>query len=197
MKAISSKTVAWLLAACVCIVLLCMPAEAAVNSGCGHSENCRDEENFGPVTETEPAKPQETAVNDGEYYYFNGKKYVISEYWGEHYLTGYGPDDDGTCITRSGNYAKSGYTVSSTYANLGKVMLIKAVRGTAETGNISRYDGVYVCQDTGGPAVETGIPTTMNTPVVDIYFDSTEEADFVTERGWITAKIYFLREVNE
>lgn len=191
------KSIVWIFAACICIVLLCQPAEAAVNSGCGCS--CNDESVYGSFTESAFAEtaPPESQESSDEYYYLDGKKYVISEDWGEHYLTGYGPDADGSCRTRSGAYARSGYTVSSTYANLGKVILIKAVRGTSETSNISRYDGVYVCQDTGGQAVEYGLSTTMNTPVVDIYFDSEEEAGCVTDYGWITAKIYILREVDQ
>lgn len=195
MKGFIFKPVVWLAAACICIVLLCMPAEAAMNTGCGHCCDCSDEDRT-EETSAGPAVTQAAPEDDGEYYYFNGKKYAVSEYWGEHYLTGYGPDDSGSCMTRSGCTARSGYTVSSTYANLGKTILIKAVRGTSETSDISRYDGIYVCQDTGGSAVENGLPTTMDTPVVDIFFDTLEEADNVTENGWITAKIYILREIE-
>lgn len=197
MKSVSIRSIAWLVMAGVCIVLLCMPAEAAVNTGFGHAGFYEEAAEAGPETKAETPAKEPAPVTDGESYYFDGKKYVISEYWGEHYLTGYGPDEDGSCMTASGSNATAGYTVSSTKANLGKVILIKAVSGSAGTGSISRYDGVYRCQDTGGPAVEEGLPTTMNTPVVDIFCDTTEEADFVTEHGWITAKIYFLREVDQ
>ena len=200
MKAVIIKSMAWVIMAGICVFLLCLPAEAAVNTGTGHAEvyetSAEAEPETEPETKNETASAAPAPETDGEVYYFDGKKYVISEYWGEHYLTGYGPNEDGSCMTASGNSATAGYTVSSTRANLGKVILIKAVKGTSETENISRYDGVYKCQDTGGPAVEVGLPTTMNTPVVDIFCDTMEEADFVTEHGWITAKIYILREVD-
>jgi len=62
--------------------------------------------------------------------------------------------------------------------------------------DIHRYDGLYKCEDTGGPAVETGTPNTGNVPVVDIFFDTEAEARHVTDAGWITARVYILKEVQ-
>lgn len=126
-------------------------------------------------------------------YEFDGKRYVIDSDWGSHYLTGFSPNADGSRTTRSGAEARANYTVSSTLANLGKVILIQAEQGP---GDFHRYDGVYKCEDTGGPAVETGKANTGNVPVVDIFFDTAGEAAYVSDAGWITARIYILREVN-
>lgn len=143
------------------------------------------------VTETLPgvtAGPGEQTI-----YEFDGKRYVIDTDWGTHYLTGFSPNADGTRRTRSGVDARANYTVSSTFSNLGKVILVQAESGP---GNFRRYDGLYRCEDTGGPAVETGRDNTGNVPVVDIFFDTAEEAANVSDAGWITARIYILREVN-
>ena len=186
-----------------CIFFFCMlmmiPASAAWDEGCGdHSVSCEDDFTCEGVTESEdpPKKTEEekteeySGSSDAEVYFLNGKKYVVDRDWGLHYLTGYAPNADGSRGTRSGRDATAGYTVSSTCANLGKAILIRAEKGS------SRYDGVYLCEDTGGPAVETGKENTMNVPVVDIFFDTEEEAQLVTEHGWITARIYILKEVK-
>jgi len=128
--------------------------------------------------------------SDGSYTY-NGKKYVADYSWGEHYLTGY----SGGGRTRSGTTCTAHRTLSGPLALLGKVCYIKAVRGAnSNVTDISRYDGIYVFEDTGGAAVETGIPSTMNTPVADIYFDTYEEAIAVSAHGWITAEVIILKE---
>jgi len=126
-------------------------------------------------------------------YEFDGKRYVIDSDWGSHYLTGFSPNADGSRKTRSGVDARANYTAASTLANLGKVILVQAESGP---GDIHRYDGVYKCEDTGGPAVETGKENTGNTPVVDLFFDTAAEANYVSDAGWITARIYILREVE-
>ena len=195
-----------ILCALFCAVLSTIPVYAAFNEGSAadlpsfvteaqeKKETKKTEEKKAEEEKTEEKTASETKTAEpevsGEIYTFNGKKYTIASDWGQHYLTGYGPNEDGSCSTASGRDATAGYTVSSTRANLGKVILVKAEKGS------SRYDGIYVCEDTGGPAVETGKENTMNTPVVDIFFDTTEEADAVTASGWITARIYILKEVK-
>jgi len=134
--------------------------------------------------------------NGVTYYRFEGKKYVVKEDWGVHYLTGFSPESTGSTKTRSGAYATSNYTAASTLANLGKVILVKAEGGSSTASNISRYDGVYKCEDTGGAAVEYGLSTTGSVPVVDLFFDTAHEADMVSEHGWIFARIYILQEVK-
>ena len=140
--------------------------------------------------------PQGSAGPGSNIYEFDGKRYVIESDWGTHYLTGFCPNADGSRKTRSGAQARARYTVSSTYANLGKVILIQAESAMPNCTDIHRYDGVYRCEDTGGPAVETGQPNTGNVPVVDIFFDTAAEAAHVTDAGWITARIYILKEVQ-
>ena len=95
---------------------------------------------------------------------FEGKTYVIDHSWGQHYLTGY----SGGGFTRSGTVVTPKRTASGPSSLLGSVILVKGVSGPASR-NCSEYDGVYRFEDTGGPAVETGIATTMNKPVVDLY----------------------------
>lgn len=135
-------------------------------------------------------------VNGVTTYLFDGKRYVVEQDWGTHYLTGFSPEATGSSRTASGNNARSDYTAASTRANLGKVILVQAVSGTEETSDIHRYDGVYKCEDTGGTAVEYGLSSTGGVPVVDLFFDTEEQADWVSKRGWITARIYILREVK-
>lgn len=201
MKRITERFTAFL----ICVALTAFPVSAACHEGSGKDLGTVTEgDSVTPSYETVPETPAEEetpaaqpaveteqeSTPSGETFSFNGKTYVIEKDWGLHYLTGYGPNEDGSRMTRSGHDATANYTVSSTYANLGKVILVRAEKGS------SRYDGVYLCEDTGGPAVETGIPTTMSTPVVDIFFDTAEEADNVTAAGWITARIYILKEVK-
>lgn len=185
------------------LLLSSFPGYGAFNEGC--AEDLASWVTEAPVKEEKETaassekKEEETreACEDaedeeftGEVYTFDGKKYVIDKDWGCHYLTGFSPNADGSRRTASGVDATSGYTVSSTKANLGKVILIKAEKGS------SAYDGFYKCQDTGGQAVEYGQANTMNVPVVDIFFDTEEEADLVTDAGWITARVYILKEVK-
>lgn len=131
--------------------------------------------------------------DDRTYYIFDGKKYVIDYSWGQHYLTGFSAAETGNAKTTSGAIARENYTAASTRANLGKVILVKAVSGGADK---SRYDGVYKCEDTGGPAVETGVPNTGGVPVVDLYFNDLGSAQAVTDQGWITAEIFILKEAD-
>jgi len=152
------------------------------------AEEEQNGQNTGAVSVDVTAGPGAQTV-----YEFDGKRYVIDSDWGSHYLTGFSPNADGSRKTRSGAEARANYTVSSTLANLGKVILIRAEQGP---GDFHRYDGVYKCEDTGGPAVETGKANTGNVPVIDIFFDTAGEAAYVSDAGWITARIYILREVD-
>lgn len=140
-------------------------------------------------------KERITDAGDG-IYVFDGHKYVVEDYWGQHYLTGFSANETGSRKTASGAEVRQNYTAASTRANLGKVILVKAVSGSSTDNDFNRYDGVYKCQDTGGAAVEYGTPNTGNVPVVDLYFESLEDAYGVTAKGWITADIYFLKEID-
>lgn len=125
---------------------------------------------------------------------FEGKKYIIDSEWGEHCLTGYAAT--GNC-TASGKMPTLYHTVSGPKAMLGKVCLIKgSYMLNGKTGDVSKYDGIYVFEDTGGAAVEYGTERTMNTPVVDIYRETFNEAIAVTQTGTIVADVYILREVQ-
>jgi len=185
-----------------------LPAAAASRTGKGDGSG---KWNFVQASETGSTEQAAAAAGEGStqpagiaadsgagpggqtVYEFDGKRYVIDYDWGTHYLTGFSPNADGSRNTRSGVDARQGYTVSSTLANLGKVILIQAESGP---GNFHRYDGLYRCEDTGGPAVETGQPNTGNVPVVDLFFDTAEGAADVSANGWIAARIYILREVE-
>lgn len=186
-----------MLTAVFCISLL-LSVSAAVRTGQGDGGGALNTQQPAQGTGGAPAaqQTQGPAGPGSGYYEFDGKKYVIESDWGTHYLTGFCPNEDGSRKTRSGNQARAGYTVSSTSANLGKVILIRAESAMPECTDIHRYDGLYRCEDTGGAAVETGVPNTGNVPVVDIFFDTAEEAAHVSAAGWITARIYILKEVQ-
>lgn len=150
-----------------------------------------------PATTADTGTGALTWTENGQtFYQFEGKKYVVKEDWGVHYLTGFSPESTGSIRTASGVNATSSYTAASTRANLNKVILVKAEGGTGSSAGRNRYDGVYKCQDTGGQAVETGLSTTGNVPVVDLFFDTAGEADQVSANGWIFARIYILEEVK-
>ncbi|MDO4488738.1 MAG: hypothetical protein Q4B67_06600 [Eubacteriales bacterium] len=209
MRKITTKKRICLLLALVLTVLTAMTSLGAVRTGTGTKAN----DNKATTQETGktdgPKSTSDTGAGPGTvdmggyrkyvggdgrtYYEFDGKKFVVDYDWGQHYLTGYVGHG---LMTRSGKLGTTGYTASSTYANLGKYILVEAESATRGCTNISRYDGIYKCEDTGGPAVETGIDRTMNSPVVDLCFGSDAEADYVTDQGWITARVYILKEVN-
>jgi len=128
-------------------------------------------------------------------YLFEGKTFVIDSDWGQHCLTGY--SDTGYC-TASGVMPTPYHTVSGPSYMLGKYCLIKGARMlNGQGGLIHAYDGIYKFEDTGGTAVEYGIPRTMNVPVVDIYFSTVQEANAVTDKGSIVANVYILSEINK
>ena len=135
-------------------------------------------------------------MEDGTFL-FEGKKYIIEYKWEpQHCLTGYAAT--GNC-TASGKMPTLYHTISGPKAMLGKVALVIGNYkrgGTANNNNLHAYDGIYVFEDTGGPAVEHGIESTMNSPVVDIYRGSLADAVNVTANGSIVADVYILREIN-
>lgn len=127
-------------------------------------------------------------------YTFEGKNYQVESNWGEHCLTGYAAT--GNC-TASGKMPTIYHTVSGPKAMLGKICLVRGkYLQNGKTGPVNTYDGIYVFEDTGGKAVEYGIPTTMNVPVVDIYRETLDAARAVTANGSIVADIYILSEVK-
>ena len=142
---------------------------------------------------TGPEELGNAVKNEDSTYSFEGKKYIAEESWGIHCLTGFCPNADGSRRTRSGKDAAVWHTVSGPSYMLGKVVLVKAVSGPGE--NYNRYNGIYVFEDTGGTAVEYGLPTTMNVPVVDIFRETPQEAEAVSADGWIKAEIIVLKEV--
>ena len=123
-----------------------------------------------------------------EQFVFDGQTYVVDYSWGEHCLTGY----SGGGTTASGTPVTPHRTASGPSALRGNVIYVKGVSGPAGV-NISAYDGIYKFEDTGGPAVETGIPSTYNKPVVDLYQATMEEALAVSAHGWIMAEIFILK----
>lgn len=194
MKRISKS----ILAALLLIVMFSLPALAAVAAGqgtqYGPSADVSQRETADWSTGTGAKKCTDAAGNT--YYLFDGRKYAVEKYWGQHYLTGFSAGETGSRKTASGALVRENYTAASTRENLGRVILVNAVSGGKSDRNIHRYDGVYKCQDTGGPAVETGTANTMNMPVVDLYFEDLADALRVTDYGWITADIYILREIE-
>ena len=129
--------------------------------------------------------------NEDGTFTFEGKTYVVDYGWGQHCLTGYA--DTGSC-TASGKYPKVLHTISGPKAMLGKVALVKGayVRGKSG-GRAKTYDGIYVFEDTGGAAVETGTANTMNTPVADIFVPTQEEAVAISSHGWTTVEMIILK----
>ena len=131
---------------------------------------------------------------EDETFLFEGKKYKIENSWGQHCLTGYAAT--GNC-TASGKMPTTYHTISGPKAMLGKVALvIGSYKRSGSNDNLHAYDGIYVFEDTGGAAVEYGIESTMNTPVVDIYRGTMAEAMNVTMHGSIVADIYILKEIQ-
>ena len=140
----------------------------------------------GPSTGPGKGLPQTTEINVmAGTIKTGGEIYNIDYSWGNHYLTGYHV----YAPTASGKYPVANHTISGPSYLLGRTVYIKTISGP-KTG---AYDGIYTFEDTGGVAVEYGKDTTMGVPVVDIYFDSIEEALDVTNAGWTTAEIFILK----
>lgn len=121
-------------------------------------------------------KVEETA--DGIVYEHDGVRYQKGESWGEHRLTGYSAERNGT-LTASGQTARAKHTVAASSAlPLGTVLIVEGVSGP----NASDYNGVYVVEDRGGAKVEEGL--------VDIFFQTHAEAAAVTDLGWNTVQVW-------
>jgi len=132
--------------------------------------------------------------NDDGTYIFEGKTYAIDYSWDVHCLTGYAAT--GNC-TASGKMPRLYHKVAGPKSMLGKVCLIKGnYKLNNRTGNVNLYDGIYVFEDTGGPAIEYGTDSTMNVPVVDIYRETRADAMAVTADGTIVAEIFILKELK-
>ena len=117
-------------------------------------------------------------------YEIDGIKYKKGEYWGSHKLTGYSGEEWGT-DTASGAAAKAGHTVSATsQLPFGTVIIIDGGTGPS----VDDYNGIYVVEDRGGSAIE-------NEGVVDIFFDTHQEALMVTHYGWNRADIWIAEPV--
>ena len=125
---------------------------------------------------------------------FEGKRYAIDSNWGQHCLTGF--TSSGSC-TASGKWPKAYHTVAGPKAMLGKICLVKGnyMKNGSNAENLHKYDGIYVFEDTGGQAVEYGTERTLNVPIVDIFCNTNQEAEFVTYFGTIVADVYILKEI--
>lgn len=122
--------------------------------------------------------------SDTTVFTIDGKSYVKGEYWGAHRLTGYSGEQWGT-LTASGATATAKHTVSATSKlPFGTVIIIDGGEGP----EVDNYNGIYVVEDRGGNAIE-------NEGVVDIFFDTHEEALRVTHYGWNTADIWIAKPV--
>jgi len=123
---------------------------------------------------------------DGQRVYtFEGKKYIVEQYIHEFKLTGYDYKSASGNLTRSGKTATAKHTIAATSSLLGKTILV-----VGTTGKLAHdYDGIYVCEDTGGSRIESG-------ERLDIWFDSYEEALRVTNTGWNQADAWILKPLN-
>ena len=127
-------------------------------------------------------------------YQFEGKSYRIDRLWGDHKLTGFCPTPKYGRLTYSGKDARANHTcATSSELPIGTVIIVEGISGP----DYSRYNGVYVVEDRGGPAVETGVAATDYVSVVDLFFDTEAEANDVTDAGWKTAHIWIAKEAGE
>ena len=163
------------------------------NEGPGGSAVLRE----APAGEPEPSGSSgaleiDSSVRD-RIYHFEGKNYQIDRLWGDHKLTGFNPTPKYGRLTYSGKDARAKHTcATSSELPIGTVIIVEGFSGP----ECSRYDGVYVVEDRGGPAVETGVAGTGYVSVVDIFFDTEAEANEVTDAGWKTAHIWIAKEVS-
>lgn len=152
---------------------------------CVYSSDFLTRKNAAGPASTSSGPGSNSVVYDGKTVTYNGKTYQVDFNWGYHYLTGY----SATTRTASGTYGTPHHTLSGPKAMLGKTVYIRRVSGPLG----SEYDGIYVFEDTGGAAVETGTSNTMNTPVADIFVSTIEEAVSITARGWTTVEMIILK----
>ena len=120
-------------------------------------------------------------TEDGVVYIHDGVRYQKGDSWGEHRLTGYSAERNGT-MTASGQTARAKHTVAaSSELPLGTVLIVEGVSGP----NASDYNGVYVVEDRGGAKVEEGL--------VDIFFQAHKDAAKVTDKGWNTVEVWIAK----
>lgn len=125
---------------------------------------------------------EETA--EGTVYVHDGTRYQKGDSWGEHRLTGYSREANGS-RTASGKEASANHTAAaSSELPLGTVLIVEGVSGP----NASAYNGVYVVEDRGGSAVEDGL--------LDLFFETEAEALSVTGDGWNTVQVWIAREAE-
>ncbi len=116
---------------------------------------------------------------DGTIFTHDGVSYTKGEYYGNVRLTGYSAEKLGN-VTASGAEAREGHTISaSSDLPFGTVVILSGVTGP----NAEDYTGVYVVEDRGGGAIEDG-------KVIDLFFESQEDAMRVTDNGWNYADIW-------
>ena len=138
-------------------------------------------------TET-PASNNKAEIKNGqEVYAFEGKLYTPASSWGIHKLSGYNPTADGYDMTYCGKHAQAKHTVAvASEIPIGTVIILKANSGPYP----SEFDGVYVVEDRGGYYIE-------EEQWVDIFFDTLQEANHVTDAGWNYAEVWIAQEVKE
>ena len=119
-------------------------------------------------------------------YSFEGKKYKKSSLYGRQRLTGYSAGETGSDMTYSGKQAQPKHTVAAASdIPIGSIIIVEGASGPYA----SRYNGVYVVEDRGGEALESG-------RLIDIYFNSVAEAYAVTDAGWNYADIYIAEAIQ-
>lgn len=132
----------------------------------------------------EPGAASHVPNDDDTEYEIDGVRYKKGEYWGSHKITGYSGEEWGT-DTASGASAKAGHTVSATsQLPFGTVIIIDGGTGPS----VDDYNGIYVVEDRGGSAIE-------NEGIIDIFFDTHQEALMVTHHGWNQADIWIAEPV--
>ena len=209
-----TKTILWILAAAVCILMLTFQSQAEdFRMGPGDHydssgnivalngtvlvkadgtvlENPYESSNNHGISSNQGTVrvPNFTAEDTGEgtIYTFEGKKYRKAESYGQHKLTGYAEGESGTAKTFSGKIARAGHTVSApSDLPIGTVIILEGAGGPYP----SQYDGLYVVEDRGGEKLE-------NMSLIDIFCNSVAEAEHVTAAGWNYANVWIAKAVE-
>ena len=146
------------------------------------AEDAGDQKDLSEISEASQEAvlaAENEATEDESTFLLDGTEYKKGDFLGSRRLTGYSGEQWGT-DTASGQAAKAGYTVSATsQLPFGTVLIIDG--GSGPAANV--YDGIYVVQDRGGAAIESG-------EIIDIFFDTHAEAMAVTDLGWTYADIW-------
>ena len=122
---------------------------------------------------------QITGSGEDAVYTFEGVQYQKGASWGCHKLSGY-TEVGVAAKTSSGKIVKAHHTAAaSSDLPLGTVIIVEGAEGP----NASDYNGLYVVEDRGGYYLE-------QEGWLDLYFDTAEEADYVTHAGWNTANVW-------